>query len=131
MYPIPLLLCSSPPGLPLYLFTLVSSNRAADQSVGKGSLPRQPFVTEQCIRTLRHPLHRGEKKKNQSTTPGCIRGREGHLSHLSECHAGWLCSSSPIALPEQRARRAGLVCLAVFLFMPPTQEQRASFQTNH
>lgn len=86
-------LLSRPPSLFIYPGLIQSSGRSVCR---KGSLPRQPSVTEQCIRTLRHPLLR---KKNQSTTPGCIRGREGHLSHLSECHAGWLCDSVPITPP--------------------------------
>lgn len=72
----------SPPSLFIYPGLIQSSGRSVCR---KGSLPRQPSVTEQCIRTLRHWLLR---RKNQSTTLGRIRGREGHLSHL--CDARWL-----------------------------------------
>lgn len=51
----PLDLLSQPPSLFIYPDLIQSSSRSL---CGKGSLPRQPSVTEQCIRTLRHPLLR-------------------------------------------------------------------------
>lgn len=48
-------LLSRPPSLFIYPGLIQSSGRSV---CWKGSLPRQPSVTEQCIRTLRHPLLR-------------------------------------------------------------------------
>lgn len=40
----------------LYLFAQVSSNRAIDPSMKRAGCQATATVTEQCIRTLRHPL---------------------------------------------------------------------------
>lgn len=40
----------------LYLFAQVSSNRARDPSMKRAGCQATATVTEQCIRTLRHPL---------------------------------------------------------------------------
>lgn len=56
------LLCSplssslDPPPPSLYLFAQVSSNRARDPSMKRAGCQATATVTEQCIRTLRHPL---------------------------------------------------------------------------
>lgn len=91
----------SPPSSFIYPGLIQSSGRSVCR---KGSLPRRPSVTEQCIRTLRHPgfclrTHaRTHTHRNQSAaTLGCIRGGEGHLSHTSGCCA----------------HLAGLVCLTL------------------
>lgn len=115
-------LLSRPPSLFIYPGLIQSSGRSVCR---KGSLPRQPSVTEQCIRTLRHPLLR--KKKINQPPPDALEAEKGtsHTS-LNATPAG----SATLFPSRRRAHLAGLVCLTVFLFMPATQEQRAGFQTN-
>lgn len=60
-----------PPSLFIYPGLIQSNGRSV---CGKGSVPRQPSVTEQCIRTLRHQLLR---KKINHTPPDALEAEKG------------------------------------------------------
>lgn len=90
---------SSSPPLPASLFIYLPWSHPIERQISlqKGQLAKAALCDRAMHQDIKTPA--SAQKKNQSTTPGCIRGREGHLSHLSECHAGWLCDSVPITPP--------------------------------